>query len=338
MFSSESRGLRILFVVSDLHTHTHTLSLPPFSLLAQDQLKRWWTSCSPSFADWAHADHEPSAQAIIKGLASHEPSKPGFLIHTSGTGILMWQDTAEAETNGYGKNFREKIYDDLENVGEVTSLPDEASHRNVDKIVLAAAKDLADRLKTAIVCPPTIYGPGRGPDNQRSLQVPELIRCSLEQGQAIKVNEGKTYWCDVHIHDLSALFLKLVEEAAAGGSTKEWPGKPATWGPEGYYFCENGEHVWGEVSQWIADEAKKEKLIESSEVKSVTADEAEALAQYGNLLWGANSRSRAKRAKVLFGWKPEGCSLKEDIPRAVAVEASRLKIKPGHAAVAAGDK
>lgn len=128
-----------------------------------------------------------------------------------------------------------------------------------------------------------------------------------------------------------------MEEAAAGGSTKEWPGKPATWGAEGYYFCENGEHVWGEVSQWIADEAKKQKLLESSEVKSITADDAASRSRVGHLLWGANSRARAKRGKELLGWKPDGPSLKEEIPRASAEEAAKMGVKPGHAAVAAGD-
>jgi hypothetical protein len=49
---------------------------------------------------------------------------------------------------------------------------------------------------------------------------------------------------DSQVHDLSALYLKLIEEeaAAAGGSTREWPDKPATWGLEAYYFCSNGVH------------------------------------------------------------------------------------------------
>ena len=140
---------------------------------------------------FAHADHEASAQAIIKGLSSHDPSVPGFLIHTSGTGILMFEDMRDGKTNSFGVNFREKVYDDLENVKEVTSLPGDAPHRNVDQIVLEAGTNLSERIKTAIVCPPTIYGPGRGPDNQRSHQIPELIRTSLEKGYVPKVNEGK---------------------------------------------------------------------------------------------------------------------------------------------------
>ncbi|KXS93605.1 hypothetical protein AC578_2999 [Pseudocercospora eumusae] len=198
---------------------------------------------------FAHADHEASAKAIIKGLSSRD--KPGFLIHTSGTGILTFEDLREQT---FGTTLRTKIYNDLENVSEVTSLPDDAPHRNVDKIILQAAKDFPEKVKTAIVCPPTIYGPGRGPDNQTSIQLPGLCRMSLKSRMAVKIETGKTMWNHIHIHDLSSLYLNLVQEAAAGGSTKEWPNKPATWGEQGYYFCENGEHVWGDVSLWIAEE------------------------------------------------------------------------------------
>lgn len=41
---------------------------------------------------------------------------------------------------------------------ELVKLPDEAFHRNVDKIVLKTRPEHADSVKTAIACPPTIYG------------------------------------------------------------------------------------------------------------------------------------------------------------------------------------
>ena len=231
----------------------------------------------------------------------------------------------------------EKIYDDLEGVSQVTSLPDDAPHRSTDKILLAAATDYADRIRTANVSPPTIYGQGRGPGNKRSHQLPELARCTLEKGYGIKVLAGKTLWSNVHVHDLSDLYLKLVESAAAGGSLSEWSGKPALWGAEGYYFAENGEHVWGDVSQSVATEAHKQGWITTDEVKSISAEEAGELTKFGWAIWGCNSRSRAKRAREILGWKPTGPSLKDEIKATVEVEARSLGIKPGHAKVAAGD-
>ena len=52
----------------------------------------------------------------------------------------------------------DREYNDLDGVQDLTNLPDDAFHRNVDKVVLEAGHQNSDVLKTVIVCPPTIYG------------------------------------------------------------------------------------------------------------------------------------------------------------------------------------
>jgi len=54
--------------------------------------------------------------------------------------------------------WTEKEYNDESGVEELTTLPDEAFHRNVDKIVIETGTKYKDSVKTVIVCPPTIYG------------------------------------------------------------------------------------------------------------------------------------------------------------------------------------
>lgn len=272
--------------------------------------------------DWAHADHEVAARAITQGLAAK--SSPGYLIHVSGTGILLFKDV---DRDIFGEEDAE-VYDDWDGISKVTSLPDHAPHRNVDKVVIAAGSSNPN-VKTAILCPPCIYGQGRGPSNQTSHQVPELSRATIEQGHGIKVGAGKTFWPAVHVHDLSDASLKLVEAAANNG-------EPATWGAEGYYFIESEEFVWGDVAQWVADAAKDQGFISTNEVKSVSKDEAGKLTPWGNALWGANSRARAVRARRLLGWNPQSPSLKDEVPATVTAAATKLGRKPGHAQVAAG--
>jgi nucleoside-diphosphate-sugar epimerase len=155
---------------------------------------------------FANCDHEGSATAIIKGLSSR--STPGYIIHTSGTGILT---VGDVQANRYGVEDS-KIYDDWDNVDEVTSLPDNAWHRNVDKIILAASKS-APNIKTAIVCPPTISGPGRGPGNTFSDQWYFMCKAFIQRGYAFTIGQGKNVWTKVHVHDLSKLYLTLIEEA-----------------------------------------------------------------------------------------------------------------------------
>ncbi|TVY60806.1 Uncharacterized protein LSUE1_G008355 [Lachnellula suecica] len=276
------------------------------------------------------SDHADAAKAIAKGLAldtsSHSAYTPGFWLHTSGTGILCWKDM---ETETYGEAPSQPPYDDLDKVADLTGLPDSAFHRDVDKLVLEAS---SDAVKTAILCPPTIYGPGRGPGNQRSRQVYNLVKATLEKGQAPQLGKGLTEWDNVHVHDLSALFVLLAEAAVA--NKPELDSK--LWGKEGYFLAENGHHVWGEVSKEVGEVAFEKGYIKEKGVAAMGTEEAKEKYGFEALSWGLNSKGFAKRARKYLGWKPEGRSLKDEIPYIVESEAKALGLKPGYAEKAAG--
>lgn len=208
----------------------------------------------------------------------------------------------------------------------MTSLPHDSPHRNVDEIVLNASVNHPN-IKTAIVCPPTIYGTGRGPDNQRSIQAYKASELFLKHQQAVKIGEGKNVWHQVHVHDLSELYL-LLGEAAVGG------GAPATWNDQGYYLAENGEFVWGDILQEIASYAHQQGLLPTADVKSISTQEASTLKYDRPLerIFGTNSRGVCLRAKKLLGWAPSRKSLKEEIPSIVESEARRVGLTQGHAA------
>ena len=137
------------------------------------------------------------------------------------------------ETKIYGEAPSQQPYDDLDRVSDLTSLPDTAWHREIDKAVLSVG---SDAVKTAIVCPPTIYGPGRGPGNKRSKQVYLLAKVTLEKGKAPILGKGLTEWDNVNVHDLSDLFVLLVD--AALSKNKDLDGE--IWGEKGYFLAENG--------------------------------------------------------------------------------------------------
>lgn len=240
---------------------------------------------------------------------------PSFLIHTSGAGILTVSDIR----NGAFGTESTKLYNDWDGVSEVTSLPDDAAHRKVDKIVLSSNEE-SSLIHTAIVCPPCIYGEGRGPDKTRSIQVPEMIRCTLERKKGFQVGQGRNRWRNVHVRDLSSVYLLLVEEA-----TKP-DGGNATWGLEGYYFAESGQHYWGDIAQAIATETCKLGLVPSSEIDRLSIDEVEELSPFGMYLWGTNSRHTAIRAKRVLGWELAAPPLSMELPRMVEAEARRMKL------------
>ena len=282
---------------------------------------RWLTMrCFP--ADFADADHEKAARALTRGLATHHPDSPGYIIHTSGTGILLF---ADIERQIFGESSS-KVYNDWDGVDEVTSLPDSAPHRPTDKAIFEAS---APNVKPAVVAPPTIHGQGRGPVNQRSVQLPALARITLQKGHGIQVGAGKARWGNVHVHDLSDVYVLLVEAAVAGG------GK-ATWGADAYYITENGEHVMGELGQRVAKAAHQQGFIQSDQVATLPDEEISKILPFGPVLLGGNSRARGIRARKLLGWSPKGKSVEEEIPETVAIEADRLGLVQHHAAKVTG--
>ncbi|KAI1413247.1 NAD(P)-binding protein [Hypoxylon sp. FL1857] len=252
------------------------------------------------------SDNVPSAKAIAKGIAAgHTAEKPGYWIHLCGTGILTWYDTKHKR---FGQApLPEERYHDIDDIERILSLPDEAIHRDVDKIVIAANE--SPSVKTLIVGPPTIYGQGHGPGNQRSIQVPGIIEHTLKNGYAPIQAPGLTEWDNVHIHDLGVFFVLAVEAALDPSKNSN----PEIFGPKGYFFLENGVHKWSDVAKWVAEEAAKQGLLPEPVTKEIDAHQL-----------GANSKSVAARARKYLGWTPKAPSLKDEIPAAVAYEAKRL--------------
>lgn len=270
---------------------------------------------------FANCDHEPSARAIARGLARRINSGPGYWIHTSGALIL---GTETVDRSCYGDELF-KVFDDWDGVNELTSLPNHAEHRNVDKVVLEASKAYPDKIKTAIVCPPAIFGRGRGPDNQRSVQVYRVAEAFLKYKKAFTVGKGKNVWNQVHIQDLSKLYLLLGEAAVNGGP-------PAIWDDHGYYFAESGFFVWGDVIKAVAEEISKQCHSGLMEMEELSPEDAAKWLPFAKFLIGTNCRGTSIRGKQLLGWEPREGSLMEEIPAVVKAEADRLRQIKNHAA------
>ncbi|KAJ5737508.1 uncharacterized protein N7483_002633 [Penicillium malachiteum] len=262
---------------------------------------------------FADCDHVAAAEAIAKGAKHHTAERPLWLIHTSGTGILTVEDQ-RAKTYGIE---RPKEYNDWEGVSELVNLPEDAFHRNVDEIIINAGKHNPTSVRTAIVCPPTIYGPGRGPVNQKSIQAYLLSAAVIKRGKGFLVGKGENVWHQVHVQDLSNVYLALGVAAAEGG------GK-ATWNDEGYYLAENGSFVWGDIQRAVAQAAFDQKYIESPEVESLDEKQTTEILSVGLYAWGSNSRGHAHRARKLLGWEPKQPKLIELIPDIVTLEAKGL--------------
>ncbi|KAI9754560.1 MAG: peroxisome- protein [Chaenotheca gracillima] len=234
--------------------------------------------------NFANADHAGAVSTLTRALKGTS----GRLIHTSGTGVL------HDARNGYGEPS-DKVYHDVDDVQEITSLDLSQPHRDTDIALIQGGKDNA--VPTTIVCPPLIYGEGKGPVKTLSTQIPLLIKHILARGKGLKVGQGKNLWGNVHIDDLSDAYVLLVEEALKPN------GGNVTWGPSGYYFIENGEHVWGDVATATTKVLQQKSHISTADVEGLPEDEINKIQPFGAVLWGGNSRGKAQRIRAL-GWKP----------------------------------
>ncbi|KAF8544786.1 nucleoside-diphosphate-sugar epimerase [Trichophaea hybrida] len=259
---------------------------------------------------FADCDHVSSATTIVSTLAASQ--SPKYLIHTSGSAILS--DISKPEL--FGTEITPDLeYNDVTTLSTITSFPVENHpHRNVDTIVLGAGGK--NNTNVAIVCPSCIYGQGTGKGNTKSMQVPWLVEQILKHGKAFTVNGGKNRWNNVHVQDLAKLYLMLTEAAVNGG-------KGADWNKEGYYFCENGEFVWGDLSREIAKRAKAKGYLKTDEVDDLSNEEVTKLHPFGHVLWGSNSKGKAERARKL-GWTPKEASLWDTLDETIEQEAKAL--------------
>lgn len=91
------------------------------------------------------------------------------------------------------------------------------------------------QVRTALLVIPLIYGKGRGPGNQRSIQAPEIARCTLKLGHGFRIETGQNAWSNIHIHDLSDQVLALTEVALNQ--------REGLWSENGIYCLEDGKMV-----------------------------------------------------------------------------------------------
>ncbi|KAF2805984.1 NAD(P)-binding protein [Mytilinidion resinicola] len=274
--------------------------------LDNDQVLQLEASKADVVLNLASADHIAGAVSLIKGIAGSQ--KNAKFVHISGTGIL-------GDTSTGAGNKSEKVYNDLSStdIGEILSFDLTHIHRDVEEAVISAAKEHG--VTAAIISPPMIYGVGAGPVKKRSIQVPVLIENVLKRGKGFQVLEGNNIWNSVHIDDLASAIILLTEEALKGLESK------AAWLPGGYYFTENNEFRWGDISEAVAKIAYGKGLINSAEVDKMSPDKVTEMHPWGTILWGTNSRGSAERLRAL-GWKTSGKSIADSLPAMVDFEAA----------------
>jgi nucleoside-diphosphate-sugar epimerase len=108
----------------------------------------------------------------------------------------------------------------------------------------------------------------------------ELSKLILSANYIPIIGEGKARWNNVHVADLSDLYVLLCEAAVAQKLDAE------IWGPRGYYLAENGEHLWSDIAKMIGKQAEQMGYIKSPETKTLSRDAALDQAGFEAESWG----------------------------------------------------
>ncbi|EJF64808.1 NAD(P)-binding protein [Dichomitus squalens LYAD-421 SS1] len=244
----------------------------------------------------ADAGDEALLHAILNGLKKRH-SKIGdlpILIHTSGTGVLI--DDAR------GEYATDTIHSDI-NIEQLKSISPTSFHRDVDLAVVDA--DEKGFARTHIVLPSTIYGIAAHPlakagvSNPHSLQIPAITRASLDRKRAGVVGKGLAWWPNVHIDDIAELYIVLFDSSI---SSPDMTGH----GWEGWYYGENGEHHWIDISRAVGKALVELGITDNAEPTSFAVEELPKYFGSEGFGWsfGSNCRCRADRGRAL-GWKPK---------------------------------
>lgn len=318
-------GGEVLYQLLDQHTDLEIYAVVRSQAKADDLVKKTGNKVTPVIGDLdnleflskyvgecdviintANVDHVPSAQAISDVLVALKT--PKILIHTSGTSVIG-DEIAENKPTP-------KVYYDDKSIDDINSLPMDQAHRPVDKIVL----DINEKnplIKTAIVCPSTIFGVSKGYGRTISIQIPYMMTLAIQNKQTSTVYHGNYIWSHVHISDLGELYLLILKKFLDGEDIPQ--------GSKGYYFGayveENEvvkddkpssiEHTWRDVANKVSELLYARGLIDTPEVNQATPEYIIKIKQgdeFAPYFWGQNSRSRANNG-FKIGWKPKHVSL-----------------------------
>jgi nucleoside-diphosphate-sugar epimerase len=229
----------------------------------------------------ANAGHRAAVEAMLAALAGTGKT----FLHTGGSSIVGTRARGEL------------VADVFDEETPFTPTPQRAPRVEIDNLVRRAARD---GVRSMVIAPSLIYGCGRGL-HAHSIQVPWLIQVAKKFGVAKHIGSGENRWANIHIDDLTTLYVLAIEKAPAGA----------------FYFAENGENSMRDACQAIS-----RMLGQGGRTQSMTIEEAAAEWGEGpaNDTMGSNSRVCAKRSRAELNWQPKARSLIEEIERGCYAE------------------
>ncbi|WWC73870.1 uncharacterized protein I206_107842 [Kwoniella pini CBS 10737] len=252
------------------------------------------------------AGGDESIKALVDGLEHRakvvqSELKP-ILLQTSGTGSIMYGKNGEAGKEVWKDSDHERW----------EALPDSAFFHSGDRIVArAAARGI---ISAYIVMSPTVYGPGTGPGNKLSLQIPAYVKYAKRTGQAAYIGKGENIWGNVHVQDLSDLYLLLLQNAITYPSKTQATPESKGWSNLIYAGLE--QHTWGPIITLVGDLLYDRGDIPKSGAKSIEEGQGDLY------MFGTNSFMEISEKAKNLGWSRKQPTFEDAIQLALKPKSS----------------
>ncbi|WP_261513027.1 NAD-dependent epimerase/dehydratase family protein [Chryseobacterium paludis] len=219
------------------------------------------------------ADDAYALDSIINALEGSGKT----LIFTSGSAILGGKENGEKSDFVFTEDI------------PLNPRLEMASRVLINDYVLRSAQK---NIRSIVIVPTMVYGTGLGLKKD-SIQIPALTQFSKEKGFGIYFGKGENIWSNVHIEDLSDLYVLALENAKAGS----------------IYYAENGSSTIKNIAENIS---RKHNLnpAQSLSVQEAVNKFGPAGGYFG---FASNSLCSADKAKTELGWNPQYSSIENFI-------------------------
>lgn len=247
----------------------------------------------------AFGGDEDSIAALVSGLEARARAssiKP-VLLHTGGSGTFLYGENGQPGTDVWTDEQYERL----------NSLEDGAYFYGGYKVIAQAA--LRGNISAYTLVSPTVYGPGTGPGNKLSLQMPAYVRYAKDHRRAAYIGQGENKWGNVHVQDLADLYLLVMSFSLQHpDSTKA---SKTSHGFENLIYTGTAEHSWKPVIEHLANLLHKRGEVD--EPSAVSIGEGEGYPY----MFGGNSFMARSEKTQRFGWKPNQVSLIDSMTAAL---------------------
>ncbi|CDR41492.1 CYFA0S07e02850g1_1 [Cyberlindnera fabianii] len=229
-------------------------------------------------------NHLPSTQVMDEVISTKTSTT--ILFHIAGVSVLSTRNQSD-----------KYVWSDIADNKRINELPDDRPHIGIDRLVMNMKNKNPAYARPIVISPALIYGTSHGYDNVHSVQVPLLVRKSIELGQVFTIDDGEYDWSNVHIHDLGAMFGLLLHKLIHNKNSVKT-------GTEGYYFAETDNHTWIDVSVRASELLYEMDAVNTTEIAHLTEEESDKL--FGSplsSLYNTNALTKADLARS-YGWEP----------------------------------